>query len=271
MAKFVVVPEWQGSRSARAMLLADGAHAIAGDLPRAACSVVDVPLEAGESLDTGVHRASSLLRIRESIERELTQIDDLVVVVGGDCGVAVPSVAQAAQRRPDLAVVWCDAHPDLHDPASSPSGAYGGMALSAILGDGAQGLRLPRGLVSRDRVIVVGARDIDAGEADRVEGLRRLDAAELSDPDALAELVAATGATGVYVHVDLDVLDPAEMSGVTDAVPFGARAADLVTAIARLRERIPLAGASLAGFAPQSPDAAVDDLGTILRLIGALA
>ncbi|MCR2828112.1 arginase family protein, partial [Microbacterium sp. zg.Y909] len=60
MTRFIVVPQWQGSPSARAMLLVDGAEAIEGDLPRAACTRVDVPLEAGESLDTGVHRLSAL-------------------------------------------------------------------------------------------------------------------------------------------------------------------------------------------------------------------
>jgi arginase len=33
----------------------------------------------------------------------------------------------------------------------------------------------------------------------------------------------------------------------------------------------PLVGSSITGFAPASPEAAVDDLGTILRIVGALA
>ena len=54
-------------------------------------------------------------------------------------------------------------------------------------------------------------------------------------------------------------------------MPFGAQPAQVVAAIGRLRERMPLVGASVAGFAPASRDAAVEDLGTILRLLGALA
>ena len=65
--------------------------------------------------------------------------------------------------------------------------------------------------------------------------------------------------------------DPAELTGVALPEPFGARTADVVASIRRLRERLPLAGATLTEFSPSSPDAAVDDLGTILRLIGALA
>jgi len=34
---------------------------------------------------------------------------------------------------------------------------------------------------------------------------------------------------------------------------------------------VPLAGATIAGFAPRSPADAVDDLGALLRLVGAVA
>jgi arginase len=34
---------------------------------------------------------------------------------------------------------------------------------------------------------------------------------------------------------------------------------------------VPLAGATIAGFAPRSADDAVEDLGAILRLVGAVA
>ncbi len=39
-------------------------------------------------------------------------------------------------------------------------------------------------------------------------GLRVVEASALSDPDALAAAVLATGAGALYIHVDLDVLDP---------------------------------------------------------------
>jgi len=38
-----------------------------------------------------------------------------------------------------------------------------------------------------------------------------------------------------------------------------------------VRAAVPLVGSSITGFAPSSPAAAVDDLGTILRIVGALA
>ncbi|SFS00025.1 arginase [Microbacterium sp. cf046] len=273
MARFVIVPQWQGSPSSRAMQLIDGAQAIAGDLPRAACTTVDIPLEAGEAVGTGVHRFSTLRRTRELVDLELAPISDPVMLIGGDCGVAVGAVGHAARRHPGLAVVWLDAHPDLHTPGSSPSGAFSGMTLRAILGEGADGLTLDGAAVTADRLVLAGAREYDPAEEAVVTdlGLTTLDARALSDSDALAAAVAATGAPAVYIHVDLDVLDPSSMSGVTASVPFGVSLADLLASIGRVRATLPLAGSSITGFAPPSPAAAVDDLGTILRIVGALA
>ncbi len=49
MARFIVAAQWQGSSSSRAMQLIDGAEAIAGDLPRASTTVLEVPAEAGDA------------------------------------------------------------------------------------------------------------------------------------------------------------------------------------------------------------------------------
>lgn len=265
MARFLVVPQWQGSPSARAMLLIDGASAITGDLPRGATTVLDIPIEAGESLSTGVHRLSSLQRIRAMIAEHLSPD---TVLIGGDCSITV--AALDAIDRDDLALVWCDAHPDLHTPDSSPSGAFSGMALRAALGEGEPQLALSPGLAP-ERIVVVGARVVDDAEEAPLAGLRLLGADALDDPEALASAVAATGAGRVWVHIDVDVLDPSELTGVSTAAPFGATAAALAASIKALRSRIPLAGATISGFAPRSPLDAVDDLGAILRLVGAVA
>jgi arginase len=275
MARFVIVPQWQGSPSPRAMQLIDGAQAIAGDLPRASCTIVEIPFEAGEAVETGIHRYSALTRVRALAAEALAEHDhgDMLVVIGGDCGIAVPAVERAAGHHEKLGVVWFDAHPDLHTPDSSPSGAFSGMALRAVLGDVPTPLGLTPGMVPAERVILAGARDYDPPEEELVStvGIAVRDANALADPEALADAVVATGADALYVHVDLDVLDPADISGLTAPVPFGISGAQLVAAIAALRARLPLVGASITGFAPPTPASAVDDLGTILRIVGALA
>ncbi|GGM47002.1 arginase family protein [Microbacterium saperdae] len=267
MVRFLVVPQWQGSPAPRAMLLVDGASAIAGDLPRSATTVLDVPVEAGESLGTGVRRLSALLRTRELVS---SHISEDTVVIGGDCSVTVAALDALPGGTDDLAVVWCDAHADMHTPGTSPSGAFSGMALRALLGDGEEQLALSPG-IHRDRIVTVGMRNLDDAEVEQIAPFTNLSVADLDDPDSLVAAVRATGAGRVWVHIDVDVLDPADFSGVSSPAPFGVSPSALSAAIRRLREELPLAGATIAGFAPRSPVDAVDDLGALLRLVGAVA
>lgn len=271
MARFVIVPQWQGSGSTRAMRLIDGAEAIAADLPASACTRLEVPVEAGESLGTGIRRASSLQRVRTLVRDAVAGHDEPVIVVGGDCAVSLGAVEAVADD--DLAVVWLDAHPDLHTPETSPSGAFHGMVLRAVLGEGADGMRLAGGVIEPRRVVLAGTREIEDAEQAYIErvGIRVVPPSRLADPAALADAVAATGASRVFLHVDLDVFDPGQFGGVSFPVPFGPDAAALIAAVRSLRERFPLAGATVAEFAPPAASEAIEDMPTILRLLGALA
>lgn len=271
---FVVVPQWQGSVSSRAMSHADGATAILGDLPSSSTILVEVPAEAGESLGTGVHRYSTLLRVRNRTAEVLQHVPDWALTIGGDCGTSVAAVAHASTRSSgDLAVLWLDAHPDLNTPESSPSGGFGGMTLRAIAGEGADGLALDADTrIAPERLVLGGIRAIDEEERRFIDehGVATLTVEDLSDPAVVIAALEATGASQVFVHIDLDVLDPSALAGLSYPMPFGIGAAELVTLIRAVAARFPLAGAAIAGFAPASPDAAEDDLPTILRLVGAL-
>ena len=272
-ASFVVVPEWQASGSDRAMRLVDGAEAIRGDLPAASTVTVDIPLEAGDELATGVARASSLRLVHERTLEVLAGVPGLAITIGGDCGVSLAAVGHANERAGgDLAVVWLDAHPDLNSPATSPSGCFNGMVLRAICGEGAEGL-VPALPVDPARVILGGTRSFDDGEDDFIttHDIRVVSADQLATPAALLAAIAATGASAVYLHIDVDVLDPAEITGVGSPVPFGVTGLQLVDLIRTIAGIYAIAGASITEFAPTSPEAAIDDLPTILRIIGALA
>ena len=274
-ASFLVIPEWQGSDSSRAMRLIDGADAIRGDLPAAATTVVAVPAAAGESLGTGVHRLSAVATVREAAAVELLLLPSPVITIGGDCAAELASVQHAvATRDPgSVALVWFDAHGDLNDVASSPSSAFSGMVLRALLGDGPEALAsVGASLLAPEAVVLAGVRALDDGESAFIDEkrIRVLDPSELETPDALVQAVEATGASAVYVHIDLDVLDPGVIDGIGSPEPFGVLPEHLTESIRALRARFELAGAGVMEFAPESPDAAARDLPVILRILGAL-
>lgn len=262
-SRFFVVPQWQGSGSDRAMQLVAGAEAIVDDLPRASTEIIDVPLEAGDAEGTGILRHSSLRVVRDRLGRALSAegAHPVPVVIGGDCGVEYAAV-QNTGRQGRVVLLWADAHADLNTAESSPSGAFHGMVLRAMIDDG---------LVAAQDVILLGVRDMDDAEADCVRDY----AIEQVGPEGVADAVAARIGDGavLHIHVDLDVLDPGAFASVGFATPFGLELPALLTAIADARGALPLAGAAVTEYAPPtgaSAEELADDAATILRVIGAL-
>ena len=274
---FFVMPEWQGSASSRAMRLAEGAQMLREDLPSKSRVDVPVPLEAGDALGTPVARLSSLLHAREAALELLAEAAGTPIILGGDCATSLPGLEAAVKRHgsENLAVLWFDAHPDLQHPSTSPSGAASGMTLRHALGDGAEDLRSNHP-ISTHRLALLGTRDHDPEET---EELARLGVSPVGVQafEALREGVfadaletALSGASHVYVHIDLDVLDPSEFGSVHAPVPFGLRVAELTRVLRDVLSTLPLAGASICEFAPTNAETAGDDLPTVLRILAAL-
>lgn len=270
-ATFVVVPQWQGSGSSRAMRLVDGAEAIRGDLPSASTRTIEVPLEAGDEQGTGVARLSSVALVRDRLIEELAGVSGVAITIGGDCGVELGALGHVLSGREDVAVLWLDAHPDLNTPDSSSSHAFTGMVLRTLLGEGPAQL-VPATALAPGRLVLAGTRSFDPAEDGYIAEHRiaTIGAADVSAA-ALIAAVEATGAASVYVHIDLDVLEPSDFAGLGYPEPFGVGASQLVDALKGLLGRFPLAGAGITEFAPTTPADAVEDMPTILRLVGALA
>ena len=129
------------------------------------------------------------------------QVDDLLsagrrpLLLAGDCSVALSTLPVVVRHRPDAWVVWIDAHADFNTPETSPSGYLGGMPLAGACGLWETGFGAG---LDPARVAMLGVRDVDGGE--RV-GLETHGVGRPDGPEALAGLP-------VWIHLDLDVLDP---------------------------------------------------------------
>jgi arginase len=169
---------------------------------------------------------------RESLEEQNAALARLLperpVVVGGCCCSHVGAVHGLANRVDRLAVVWLDAHGDLNTPETSPSGNLWGMPLRMIL---------DAGTVAADDVALVGARNLDPGEADFI--------AETGIDESLDR--ALDGVDTVYLALDLDVLDPAE-ADVFMPEPSGPGVAEVEEILRRTAQLRPVAGVGVTGF-----------------------
>ncbi|MFP3962696.1 arginase family protein [Actinomadura fulvescens] len=245
------VGQWQGSGAVTAGRLRSGAAWLAELVPHGQRYTVALDSGVGNSRG-GVRNAEVLERHLQAVREALAEIppDDLTVTIGGDCGVDLAPVEAALSAFGDrLALVWFDAHADLNSAESSPSGAFHGMVLRALVGDGPEGLRPVRSL-SADRVVLAGARSLDPAEQDLVHGrgIRHLSVEQLTGPGPLLAAVRATGAEAVYVHIDLDVLDPQVFPAVGTPEPGGLGVEDLIGAVRALTEEFTLAGIALTEY-----------------------
>jgi arginase len=163
----------------------------------------------------------------------------------------------------DTGVVWLDAHADFNTPESSRSGFLDGMALATLTGRCWAGAleQLPGFQpVAAENVILVGARDVDPAEEPLLAqaGIARVAPGRVLDelPAALDSLLSRVDR--LYLHLDLDVLDPAEGRANGFAAAGGLTLEELLATISLVRDRAPLAAAGLSAYDPEH-----DPFGTI--------
>jgi arginase len=139
------------------------------------------------------------------------------VVMSGDCTTSLGTMAGLQRAGVDAGIVWFDAHGDLQTLETTTSGYLGGIPLRVLAGyrpeliAGRLGLRA----VPESRIALVDARDLDPPEAAYLAGaqIRQLPVAGL---DA-ADLPGGP----LYLHVDLDVIDPGALPGLLYPAPGG--------------------------------------------------
>jgi arginase len=152
------------------------------------------------------------------------------VVVSGDCTTALGTVAGLQAGGATVGIVWFDAHGDVQTPETTASGYLGGMPLRLLAGYAPALIASRLGLrpVPEDTIVLAGVRDVDPPEVLYLaqSGIRRRELAGLD--------LAAVPQAPLYVHVDLDVLDPAEVPGLRYPAPGGPPPAQLSAALRML-------------------------------------
>ena len=230
-------PQWQGS--GRSENLRRGAQA-AADCCSGYAPLVRVP-DAGEGeASEGINRFTA---IREQFASAKAILEEKrpqrLLTIGGDCACDIAVIDYLHRHYPQLLVIWVDAHLDANSAATSPSGSFHGMPVSAIMGHAPAELRaqLTSPLIpSQFRYVSAHVGDEGEWVFQRENGLSWLETdAPLDGP--------------VHIHFDLDALDPSEFPHV--AYPDGTLPTEQgIALVRRVAESGLLIGLTITEFSP---------------------
>jgi arginase family enzyme len=197
------------------------------------------------------------------------QVDDALsggntpVLLAADCSVSATTLPAALRNRPDARILWLDAHGDYNTPDTSASGYLGGMCLAGACGEWDAGLG---DTIAADRVVLAGVRDLDSGERELLERSQ----ATVIGASVVETLVAVKNALDgapVFIHLDLDVLDPEEFPASFPA-PGGLSSDKLYDLMEAVADDSELVGIEVTAFeAPHDPDELADAAETAMRVL----
>lgn len=248
-------PQWQGSARFE---LYEGAKLLFGSLHnRVSFTQISTSLTYSLVADKNIlgysQVFSQLLDACRVIQNHNPQ---RILTIGGDCGVELAPVSFLNKIYAQaLTVIWLDAHGDLNTPSSSPSAHFHGMPLRVLLGEGdADIVNCTFSTLRPEQVFLVGSREFDSPERKFIQQkeLSVFSAKAINDGDfdRLLSMLVKTGSDTLYIHLDLDVIEPEEFPHVACPTPGGIHIDRLRDLLASLRNNFDIVGCSVLEFLP---------------------
>lgn len=253
---------------------------VEGSLAAAGATVTRETIELGwdHNERSGAGEATAVFELMGLISKrvEAARLEgSFPVVLSGSCFASVGVVAGMGEVAPG--VVWFDAHSDFNTPDITIEGYIDGMGLSILTGGCWQAMaaQVPEHRpVPETAALLVGARDFDPVEKEHLDRSN----VEVVPPESLRDYAALSDAidrleprpSGIYLHLDLDVLDSGEAPVNVYSAPGGVTADQLESLVAAVLDRYPVRAVSLTAYDPgRDPDGRVPPIAG--RLLSALA
>ena len=200
------------------------------------------------------------------------------LVLGGNCNNILGILGGVASSK--IGIIYFDAHGDYNTPKISISGFFDGMPLAIATGQCYPDLLTQIGNIGpipEAYTMHVGARDLDPKERELLENseVQVVTTDELKKDTQMSSLSSAltklqSEVNEVYLHIDIDVIDPQEAPGVNYRTPNGLSLDEMEKAILMIAEKFKIKAAALTAY---NPDNEKDDktLRTGIHLLTTIA
>lgn len=200
------------------------------------------------------------------------QKNQFPLVLGGDCSILIGNVL-ALKRLGRYGLFFIDGHADFYQPEASPTGEVADIDLAIVSGRGPDILTNIDGLkpLMQDQDIVLfGHRDAIESKKYGSQDVRNsnINVFDFSEVRNMGIVQAATKAlnklsnelSGIWIHLDVDVLDDAIMPAVDYRMPGGMNFAELSELLKVLFKSGRIVGMDITIFNPN-----LDSDGSIAR------
>lgn len=247
--QIIINPQWQGGNDC---ITYYGAR----ELKRFYLSgmhVTEVPIYSNTALQIE-HGIIGFADIKAQMESASTllrkQSADDIFAIGGGCDADVPIIAYLNERyRGNLLVIWCDAHGDFNSPEESETGLFFGMPARILIeGSSLFPNTIRKSLVPR-QFIQLGGRDFDQSEMTYMKQAH-ICHVPVEKPDSIWKVLKENTFRHIYIHLDLDVMDPNEFPNTPLPVSGGISQDFLLKMLRYVKRKDHLVGLGLYEYAP---------------------
>jgi len=249
----IFFPQWQGGGKNK--LTYEGAVEIKKNyLSKKPFVDVEVTLEDNDPIENDIIGYQSIVKQLEQCKNLIIEEKPTTIfTVGGGCDIVIAPISYLnSKTNGDITVLWFDAHGDLNTPETSMSKAFHGMPLRVLLGEGDK--KILDHAFSRLRpsqIVLLGTRDLDDAETQYIKEknihLVKVDDIETNENNVL-DAIKSKGSENLYIHIDLDVIDPKEFSYVPLPVCGGLKIQTLSSFLKALDKEFNILGLSLAEY-----------------------
>lgn len=210
--------------------------------------------EAPVSLDNSLTKKNGIVGY-DILHEQMKQVSETlksgdfqqIFAIGGGCDGDVPVIANLNRKyNGDLTVIWLDAHGDLNSPSESETGLFYGMPARVLMGDCSVFQEIIEVPLSPTNLMHIGGRDFDPPELHYLEQNRIYHSQSLH----INEVLARIGNKPVYVHLDLDVVNPDEFPNTPLPVPKGLTRQEVIELLTKLSQLPNFVGLGLYEYAP---------------------